>query len=149
MLETHGVVHVVVGGVAAILEGAPVATFDLDVVYRVDDDNLARLERALGEVGATYRDPAGRRIEPTAERLRTHRTNLLRTAHGPLDLMQRIGAGWDHADVVSRSKRIEVEGMQLHVLCLEAVIESKQAADRDKDRAMLPVLLRTLELRRR
>ncbi len=38
--------------------------------------------------------------------------------------------------------------MRLRVLNLEAVIESKQIADRDKDRAVLPILRRTLELKK-
>jgi hypothetical protein len=31
-LARHQVEHIVVGGVAAILEGAPISTFDLDIV---------------------------------------------------------------------------------------------------------------------
>lgn len=38
--------------------------------------------------------------------------------------------------------------VELRVLDLAAVIESKQIAGRDKDKAMLPVLRRTLEVRR-
>lgn len=41
---------------------------------------------------------------------------------------------------------VAAKGLKLRVLTLAAVIESKRAAGRDKDRAMLPVLLRTLEL---
>jgi hypothetical protein len=33
-LIRHGVEFILVGGVAAILEGAPVSTFDLDVMVR-------------------------------------------------------------------------------------------------------------------
>ena len=135
-----------VGGVAAILEGAPIATLDLDVVYRVDEANITRLAMALTELEALYRDPAGRRIEPTAERLRANQTNLLTTTAGPLDVMQRIGSDWDYDEVARRSNLHRIEGLKLRVLTLAAVIESKRAAGRDKDRAMLPVLLRTLEL---
>lgn len=146
-LERHGVDHVVVGGVAAILEGAPIATLDLDVVYRDDSGNLTRLAAALAELGAIYRDPAGRRIEPTAERLRDNRVNLLETRLGLLDAMQEIGAGWRHADLVGRSHVLRVGELTVRTLDLSAIIESKRVADRDKDRAMLPVLTRTLELR--
>ena len=34
---------IIVGGVAAVLEGAPVSTFDLDIVYSTADDNVERL----------------------------------------------------------------------------------------------------------
>jgi len=41
----------------------------------------------------------------------------------------------------------EVAGLALRVLSLEAVIRSKEHADRDKDRAALPLLRKTLSLR--
>lgn len=42
-LQRHGVEFVVVGGVAAVLHGAPVTTFDLDTLIRVSDENATRL----------------------------------------------------------------------------------------------------------
>ena len=47
VLVRHEVEFIVVGGVAAILEGVPIATFDLDIVYRRTDDK--RLARGLGD----------------------------------------------------------------------------------------------------
>lgn len=38
--------------------------------------------------------------------------------------------------------------MRLRVLDLGTLIETKQFADREKDRAVLPILRRTLELKR-
>ena len=35
-LTDHGVEFIVVGGVAAVLRGAPINTFDLDVVYSTE-----------------------------------------------------------------------------------------------------------------
>jgi hypothetical protein len=146
-LAGNGVEHVVVGGVAAILEGAPITTFDLDVVYRTDDENVRRLAAALAGIDAVYRDPADRRIEPTPERLRDNRVNLLETRIGQLDAMQCIGAGWTHSDVRARAHPLRIGDLEVWILDLAAIIESKQAADRDKDRAMLPILRRTLEQR--
>jgi hypothetical protein len=68
-LLRHGVVFCVVGGVAAQLEGAPVLTLDLDVLYDKSADNLGRLLGALRELKAHYRDPAGRHIEPDMAKL--------------------------------------------------------------------------------
>lgn len=144
----HDLEVVVVGGVAAVLAGAPVSTFDLDLVYRVDERNIAGLVEVLVALGASYRDPAGRHFVPDADRLRTTRTNLLRTRLGPLDLLQVIGTGWTYDDVVVRSSTLDVGGRKVQVLDLEAVIDSKRAANREKDRAVLPVLVRALERRR-
>src|SRR4051812_25169090 len=92
-LVRHRVEFVLVGGVAAVIEGAIVNTLDLDIVYASDEPNLHRLLAAVLELGALYRDPAGRRIAPTIERLRDNRINLLRSPAGDLDAMQQIAPG--------------------------------------------------------
>ncbi len=148
-LTEGGVDFVVVGGVAAILEGAPITTIDLDIVFRVEDDNLDRLQVLLTDLEARYRDPAGRQIRPTVDRLRANRINLLETRDGLLDAMQEIGDGWDYEEVANRAHPCRVGELEVLVLDLGAVIESKRAAGREKDTAMLPVLRRTLELRQR
>ncbi len=51
-LRRHGVDFIIVGGVCAVLHGAPVATFDLDVVHSREPHNLARLMAALEELDA-------------------------------------------------------------------------------------------------
>ena len=43
LLERHRVEYVVVGGVAAVLRGAPVSTFDIDALIKVAAANAARL----------------------------------------------------------------------------------------------------------
>ncbi len=40
LLEPHGVEYVAVGGAAAVLQGAPVTTFDVDVRIKVDAANI-------------------------------------------------------------------------------------------------------------
>lgn len=135
------------GGVAAILEGAPITTLDLDIVCRLDDDNLRRLATLLEELDARYRDPGGREIRPTLERIRNNKINLLDTRLGPLDVMQTIGPGWDWSELINRSHSLRVGDLVVWVLELPSIIESKEIADREKDRAMLPVLRRCLEER--
>jgi len=55
VLTRHRVDFIIVGGVSAVLHGAPVTTFDLDVVHSRDQKNLARLLAALQELEAVYR----------------------------------------------------------------------------------------------
>ena len=42
-LAKHQVDFIVVGGVGAVLQGAPISTFDLDVVHSRTSDNIDRL----------------------------------------------------------------------------------------------------------
>ncbi len=140
---------VVVGGVAAILAGAILNTRDVDVVYDLDGGNLTKLAEVLARIHAIYRDPAGRRIEPTIERLQTQRVNLLKTDLGDLDALQEIGNAWRYETLVPWSTLEDVEDMRMYVLGLSRLIEAKEIANRPKDRAALPVLRNTLEMRKR
>jgi hypothetical protein len=149
VLLRHQVDFFVVGGVAAQLEGAPILTLDLDVLCDQAPENLDRLLAALRELKARYRDPAGRHIEPDAAKLATLRTHLLQTDLGALDVLRSIGAGLTYQDLASRTITYELGELKVHVLELAAVIESKEQANRDKDRAVLPVLRQTLALKAR
>lgn len=46
---------IVIGGVAAVLHGAPVSTFDLDVVHSTAPDTVSRLPQAFAELDGYYR----------------------------------------------------------------------------------------------
>lgn len=145
-LAGHEVEFMVVGGVAAVLEGAGMMTEDLDVLVETSEANLGRLLEALDDLEAVYRDPAGRRLRPDAERLESFRLHLLDTRLGRLDLLRSLGPGErTYADLLPRSRIYRIGELEVPVLELSAVIEAKEAADRPKDRAALPLLRRTLE----
>jgi hypothetical protein len=111
----HEVDFVVVGGVAAILEGAPVSTFDLDIMRR-------RLLRALEELNARYADPAGRTILPDMTKLDTFRLHRLLTDSGPLDILTEIAPDRGYDEVAEETVVYSPAGMEVRVLSLEAVI---------------------------
>ncbi len=148
-LVEGNVAFIVVGGVAAVLDGAPVSTFDLDVVYSLDEANIERLAGVLEELSAVYIDPGGRTIRPTAERLRGGGHHLLRTRHGRLDVMGSVGNALAYPDLLSRSRTHTVRSVEIMVLDLETLIATKEAADRPKDRAVLDLLRETLAERKR
>lgn len=137
----HEVDAIVVGGIAAILHGAPVMTADLDLLFDPAPENLARIDRMLTTLEAHYADPAGRYILPTLDKLADLRIHLLRTRFGRLDLLRTIGHGEDFASLKQRSQEFELDGMTIRVLDLEAIIATKRAAGRPKDLAALPLLL--------
>jgi hypothetical protein len=146
-LTRHEVDYIVVGGVAALLEGAPILTLDLDVLFDRTPENQSRLLAALQELKARYRDPAGRHIEPDMAKLETMRLHLLLTDLGALDVLGSIGAGLTYQDLRERTVAYELDDTRIRVLELAAVIETKEQANRDKDRATLPVLRQTLAAR--
>jgi predicted nucleotidyltransferase len=145
VLGRHGVDFILVGGVAAVLEGAPVATFDLDIVPDPTPENRGRLLEALRELNARYLDPAGRHFVPDEAKLASMRLHQLLTDAGPLDVLTTIGTGMTYTDLTGRTRDVEVAGHRFRCLKLDAVIESKEQANREKDRAVLPILRRTLQ----
>lgn len=102
----------------------------------------------LESVEAKYRDPAGRHIVPTVEKLATFRLSLMHTRLGPFDALASIhGAGYE--ELLEDSRLVELGDLGIRVLGLAKIIESKEMANRDKDRAVLPILRKTLEMKER
>ena len=149
ILAAHKVDFIVVGGVSAVLHGAPIATFDLDVVHSREPANIERLIEALRELGAYYRGQGTRRIEPGPSLLASPGHQLLLTTHGPLDLLGTIGKGRGFETLALASEDIVVGPVRVRVLGLPALIESKEEAGREKDKAVLSILRSTLEERKK
>ena len=138
---------ILVGGLAAILQGSPIMTEDVDLVYLPSPDNISKLLTVLDELEARYRDPIGRHIVPNAERLEKQRINLLLTKHGKVDLLQVIGNDLDYSKVVNRSSSYELQGSEIQVLDLDLIIQSKEEADRPKDRYSLLFLRELVKMK--
>lgn len=145
-LARHEVEFIVVGGVCATLHGAPIMTFDLDIVHRRTEDNIEHLVSALEELDAYFRVHP-RRISPNASHLKTSGHQLLRTSFGPLDVLGSLDEGRGYEDLIDRSFVLELEdGSQLRVLELSELIAIKERAGRPKDIAVLPTLRGTLQV---
>lgn len=149
VLVRHDVRFIVVGGLAAALQGAPVHTDDLDVVYDRRDDNLERLLAALRELDAVFRTDPTRRIAPDRSHLRSDGHKLLRTPHGVLDLLATIEHDTGFDDLLPDADVLVVAGLEVRVLSLERLRRVKAALDRPKDRFMLAIIDATLAERAR
>jgi hypothetical protein len=136
----------IVGGVAAVLQGAPINTFDLDVVHSTDPENVDRVLAALGELDAVYRAQPELRLRPNASHLSSPGHQLLITGLGPLDLLGSVGKGRAWRDLLPHTTELKVgPGVAVRVLDLETQIAVKEEVGGEKDLAVLPVLRRTLE----
>lgn len=149
-LASADVRFVLVGGVAATVQGVPVHTFDVDIVPARDPENVRRLAAVLRAIEARYRQHADRSIEPREEDLALPGHHLLATRFGPLDVLGAVTGGRSYDDLIERAPLTDLgQGLRVHVLDLEVLVEIKSALGRDKDRAQLPEYRRTLEERRR
>jgi len=147
LLAASEVEFVVVGMTAGVLQGAPVATIDLDIVHRRTPDNVTRLLLVLDRLDAVYRhDP--RALRPQESHLRGPGHQLLTTAYGDLDCLGEIDGGKGYEDLLGLASEMKLAGgVAIHVLTLPALIEIKERLGRPKDLAVLPVLRATLDER--
>jgi hypothetical protein len=144
-LASSGTDFVLVGALAAVAQGAPLTTFDVDVVHRRGTDNVDRLLEFLASIDARYRGrPAGQVLRPTREALLGAGHQLLTTDLGPLDLLGAIEGGRGYDDLVPESVAVEVEGKRVMVLRLRMLAELKRGARSAKDQLSLAVLEETI-----
>ena len=134
-LTRRGVRFILIGMSAAVLEGAPIATQDLDVWFEHADDERLRL--AAADAGGFWISGFGMQ-PPSFGGEGLHRIAVVLTAHG-LDPFS--------AEYARASDR-DIEGVAIRVLPLDRVIVSKRASNRAKDAASLPALEATLLARR-
>jgi hypothetical protein len=134
-LRARGVRFLVVGLGAAVLEGAPLATQDIDVWFEtLDTDQIALAAR---DAGGFWVSGFGMQ-PPSFGGDDLSRIDVVLTAHGLRSFKEEYDASADR----------EIEGVVLRVLPLERVIASKRATSRPKDTASLPALEATLLARR-
>ena len=147
-LAAHNVDFVVVGGVGAVLQGAPIMTFDLDIVHSTEIGNIGRLTAALDSLDAIYRMQPERKIRPQASHLISPGHQLLLTQYGPLDVLGAIGNGHTYEELIQKAIAIEIaDGVTVPVLELSTLITVKEETAGEKDQAVLPILRQTLRER--
>lgn len=152
VLAKHGVRYVLIGAVAARMQGFPRLTADLDIAPARDEENLERLARALRELDAriyTESVPEGLAFDCSARMLaRAELWNLV-TAAGRLDIAFTPSGTTGFDDLVRGVVRFEVYGVELLVAGLPDIIRSKEAADRPQDRQDVVVMREMLKRGRR
>jgi predicted nucleotidyltransferase len=149
-LVDNKVNFIVVGGVSAMLHGATIVTLDLDLVHSREPQNLQRFLRALESLDAHSRERTDRKIRPTLPFLDISGHLLLTTSKGPLDVLGTIGDDLGYDELLKHITEMEVaKGLHVKVLNLDKYVEIKEKLNREKDRAVLPVLRQALEARRK
>jgi len=143
ILVEHRVAFIIVGGMAAVLQGAPVHTIDLDIVYARTEENIECLMAALRELEATFRTDA-RRLVPNETHLRSAGHKLLQTRHGVLDVLGTIEENTGYDDLLPDIDLLDLGGFVVQVISLPRLVKIKRSLSRPKDRAMLIILEATL-----
>lgn len=147
-LRKHDADFIVIGASAAIAQGAPIGTIDLDLGYRRTRDNIRRLVDALKPF-----HPRLRGVDESTpfrfgvETVRKGCNFTFVTDAGDLDILGYITGLGDYEAMTANALSLRMFGRSVLVMDLEDVIRSKKAAGRAKDKAVLPVLEQTLRMR--
>ncbi len=129
---------ILIGNAAAIIHGAPVLTKDVDFMVREHPRLQAKLEKFAQTFGVVLTRP----YEPTSKVIRTSGRSVT------VDFVLALSSRKSFESVKSRATKIRIGKRMVWVASLEDVIAAKEAANRPKDLAALPVLKETLEVKR-
>ena len=147
-LNEHKVKYVVIGGLAALLQGVPLPrTADIDVTPASDPANKKRLAAALRDLDARLRAPGLEEpLEiPLDERTFTGMTTItFVTRFGPLDISFVPDGTTGYDDLVRHARVLEREGVRIPVASLSDIARSKRAAGREKDAEHVTILMEHL-----
>lgn len=139
-----GVEFILVGGLAAVVQGTPVTTMDVDIVHNQSSENIAKLLAFLKSIDAFHRRPDDKMIRPKEGDISGMGHALFTTRLGPLDVLAVIEEGRAYKDILEHTVEIEFRGHTIRVLDLKTLVELKRTSKDLKDRQRLPVLEETL-----
>ncbi len=143
VLGKHRVRYVLIGALAARLQGFPRLTADVDITPDRSHENLTLLAAALRELEArvyTEGVPDGLAFDCSAITLARSQIWNLVTVVGRLDIIFTPAGTEGFADLSHAAVQFDVFGVKLLVASLTDIIRSKRAADRPQDRQDVAVL---------
>jgi hypothetical protein len=150
-LVDRDVEFVVIGAIAAISQGGPLITEDLDITPSRESANLERLASALKALDARLRipnDPSGIEFPIEPRFLGSVDSWTLKTPSGDIDLLFAPSGTEGYEDLKRGAVSAELWDHEVLVASLPDLIRMKEAAGRPKDLAQIPALRQTLEVRR-
>lgn len=137
-LVRHGVDFVLIGGMAGISHGSSYPSYDLDVVYARDRDNIGRLVEALTEIGVRLRGaPPDLPFLLDAKTIENGSNFTFVTAHGDFDILGHADGMPDYKELRAEAPVREILGLEVRVASIDHLIAMKRAANRPKDQLMV------------
>jgi Nucleotidyl transferase AbiEii toxin, Type IV TA system len=137
-LVRNGVDFVLIGGIAAIVRGSVRPSFDIDIAYGRDRENLERLVSALRQLGATLRGaPDDVPFLLDADTLARGSHFTFETDFGSLDILHDPEGAPPYAELVRGAGAPEyVEGHRIRVASIDHLIAMKEASARPHDKVV-------------
>ncbi|HCO94347.1 MAG TPA: nucleotidyltransferase [Phycisphaerales bacterium] len=135
-LVKNGVDFVIVGGFAGVAHGCTYVTQDIDICCDFSPANLLALQKAISDLDPVHRmTPNRKKLKLTDKTCEQFKNLYLDTKNGQLDCLSFIDCLGDYSRAKQESEFIEVEDMKIRVLSLDALIKTKRAMNRPRDKA--------------
>ncbi len=132
-LIAGGVDFVIIGGLAATLQGAELPTLDLDISYDRSLQNLERLASALQDLEVRLRGAEDAPIRIDAILLRNGEIWTFRSSVGNIDCLANPTGAPPYAQLRERAVEVALGPHQVRVANLDDLIAMKRTTGRDKD----------------
>lgn len=118
-----------------MMRGSALMTQDVDVACRMSAENLLRLHAALEDLHPVHRITTSRPPFTKEDAAKPGWRNIyLQTDWGQLDCLGEIVGLGGFDECLARSEMLELGGFSIRILTLDALIESKKALARPRDR---------------
>jgi predicted nucleotidyltransferase len=135
-LADGGVDFVVIGGIAGGAHGSAYPTYDVDVMYARDHENLERLAAVLRELGAVLRGAPRSVPFLDAKTLEAGGNFTFMTRFGPLDIVAYPSGVPPYERVQEEAATVDIGGRVVRVASLDHLIAMKEASAQTKDKLM-------------
>ena len=137
-LVRRGVDFVLIGGMAGLSHGSSYPTYDLDVLYARDRENIGRLVDALREIGVRLRGaPPDLPFLLDAKTIEKGSNFTFITSHGDFDILGNADGMPAYEVLRSEASLRDILGLEVRVASIDHLIAMKRAANRPKDRLMV------------
>ena len=137
-LNDASVNYVVIGGFASVLYGSAVVTEDMDIACDFNPENIMRLNKAISDLKPVHRMTSKKTpLKLTKADCKDLRNLYLDTDLGQLDCIGSVEGLGDFENVKAASHDINIQGVSFSILNIEALIRTKKALGRGKDRLVV------------
>jgi hypothetical protein len=137
-LVDHGVDFVVVGGMAGLAHGSAYPTYDLDVAYARDRENISRLVKALESIGVTLRGaPVDLPFQLDVRTIENGANFTFDSDYGSFDILGDVAGIGAYDELRGNAFLATIEDVEVRIASIDHLIAMKRAANRPKDQLMV------------
>ncbi|PKP56733.1 MAG: hypothetical protein CVT88_09870 [Candidatus Altiarchaeales archaeon HGW-Altiarchaeales-1] len=155
-LSKSGARYIVIGGIALGLSGYPRATFDLDILPQLSEENLDKIIKTLQKLGYKPRrpvnpedikDPEKRELWFKEKNMKVFSFFNPEEAVNEIDVMIYYPLNFE--DCFKRRQIVKLKGHDIYISSIEDLLELKKISMRNVDIGDIEVLEKMLEKKKK